>query len=179
MVGFELSGKQDTRKVIAMLTETLPTVAEIEAAIKVGNLVGAGIFRSVYRIRDTKWVVKVECYGEGVNQKEYETRERLAPSMTRENLRFPEMHMIGEYLIAEYVQGSSGDRECKGSHTYKNALCHYSKGCARKDYGTCPDNGNCWAEITKEVSRVVADIHQNNVIITDDKIVYVIDLGEH
>lgn len=162
-----------------MLTAEIPTLSEIETAIKANVYVGAGVFRSVYRIPNTPWVVKVDYDGK-TNRKEYNNRERLAPSLTKDNVRFPEMHLVGKYLIAEYVQGRTGDPACKNNADLKDGWrYHYSKGCARKDSGTCPENGECWAEATKEVSECIADVHQNNVIITEDKIVYVIDLGEH
>ncbi len=162
-----------------MLTAEIPTLAEIELAIKANVYVGSGVFRSVYRIPNTRWVVKVDYDGK-TNRREYDNRERLAPSLTKDNVRFPEMHLVGKYLIAEYVKGHSGNLGCKNDATIKNGYrYHYNKGCARKAQGTCPENGECWAEATKEISECVADVHQNNVIVTDEKVVYVIDLGEH
>lgn len=164
-----------------MLTdlEPLPTLDEIKKIINTSEYyVGAGAFRTVYRKSGSRWVIK-STYDAKVNEREYANYLRIKPSMSNPSLRLPEMHMVGEYLIAEYVDGIEGDENCWNSNIKwaGDWKAYYTKGCADPD--NCSAGANCWAELTKEISATVADLHSNNVRVTNDGTVYIIDLGEH
>ncbi len=157
-----------------MVTSTIPTVEEIQSAIRNDNFIGAGLYRQVYRIPGTKWVVKTDYDGEA-NKREYQAYLRYAPSMSRPNLRFPEMRMVSNYLIAEFIEGEEGSHMCWSGSVYKDGKYYYSRGCSRKN--RCPNGKNCWARITRQLSRRIPDIHYGNVLISKEGIVYVIDIA--
>ncbi len=158
-----------------MVTESIPTLKDIEAAIVSPNFISAGLYRSVYRIPGTKWVVKRDSTNGESNRAEYKAYLRYSPSMSRPNLRFPEMRMVGKYLIAEFIVGEQGSHMCWGGSVRKGNKHYYSRGCNRKD--KCPNGKNCWARLTRQLSRRIPDIHYANVIVTREGVVYVIDIA--
>ncbi len=161
------------------VVEAVPTLEEIQVIVsQYKNEIGSGCYRTVYRKGNSKWVVKVDSQGI-VNQREYDNYLSIRPSLSNPSLRLPEMHMVGRYLVAEYIDGKEGDRYCWDTSIDYFATgdykAYYTKGC-RND--SCTQGDNCWAELTKEISRQIADIHYSNVMVKDG-IVYIIDLGEH
>lgn len=161
-----------------MLTEDLPTEEQISnAAADRRNCVGNGMYRSVYQIPGTKWVVKIDWNDDNkANTREYNNYLKLKPSLTKPSVRLPEMYMVGQYLIAEFIKGARGSEGCWGSPEWINGKAHYVNGCVDPK---CEDGPDCWAELTKEVSKVVADLHYENVRVPEKGTVYLIDLGEH
>ena len=144
----------------------LPTVRKAAYAIKRGNKIGEGAYRAVYKTKSGKWVYKVNTgYGTGIgsNGSEYATYVSVKNSVKLpDGVKLPEMHMVGEYIAAEYVDGE-----------------HPTNWCSPGPYGFhdngCPGVDTCWAAKVNDVK--INDLHPYNVMVTKDGTVYIIDLG--
>jgi hypothetical protein len=79
------------------------------------------------------------------------------------------MHLIGEYLLAEYIEANEQLSACtKWNHDYACPQYVYSADGTRRD--------KCWIDKLREMGIQVNDIHYDNVR-KRDGIYYLIDLG--
>lgn len=157
--------KQARRKRGNIVGKVKPNLSRAIHAISFGNMIGEGSYRRVFRTPRGKWVYKVD-YSEGArrigsNAYEWKTYQKFFNSETLPaNVRIPEMHYIsGGIIAAEYIKGIEPENDCY------------------RDYHVdlCPGVDKCWAEVVKNVG--IADIHYQNVLITKDGTIYIIDLG--
>lgn len=149
-----------------MLLDVKPTEAMAKQAMsRKYNIIGSGAYREVYRADDSEWCFKVDLRKSlfGGNQSEWETYLQVynAPWLN-DGLRIPEMHMLSNGILAvRYIEGTHPDKRIRcvpETHRYN---------CIGED---------CWAyRVTNYVT--INDIHPANLIMTADKILYIIDLG--
>jgi hypothetical protein len=148
-----------------MMLDTKPTVTMAKAACTKPNLIGSGKYRNVYRKDNSEWCFKVDrqSFLRGDNKSEWETYLMIkdAPWLN-EWVRIPEMHMLDNgILAARYIEGTHPDRHIR---CYPD---HHRYNCIGDD---------CWAyKVTPAV--LINDIHSENIIVTAEKVVYLIDLG--
>lgn len=155
----------------------LPTLEEIKTICAQGHEIDGGAHRVVFRKPGSDWVIKVDYEKGKVNQREYDNYQRFSSTLSNERVKFPEMHMVGPYLVAEYIDGSHGNLDCWGNAQYREGKAHYVNGCDAGE--ACTAGELCWAELTREASQHIADLHYKNVKVTSESTVYVIDIGEH
>lgn len=143
------------------------TLEEIEVALSDADEIGSGAWRKVYRVPGSRWVIKVdspEDYfpGGGDNAAEYAAYLELINSgLLTNTIRVPEMHFVGGYIVAEYVEGEHPENSCwPGFHTE-----------------LCPGKDSCWRTEFVGCGFDSLDLHSNNIKITDDGSIYMIDLG--
>lgn len=152
-----------------MATEKLPTQRKARYAVKYGRKVGSGSYRTVYRTSRSRWVYKVDnesTWGEHGNREEYEAYISLRNNnRLPEGVKLPEMHLVGRYLAAEFIEGKHPTSWCTPSR-YKDYSPDHYENCSGAD---------CWA--TKCNGTPINDLHKDNVIVTDDGTVYIIDIG--
>jgi hypothetical protein len=152
-----------------LLKEKVPTLEEIQAILSGADKIGEGSWRTVYRVPGSRWVIKVDTpedfYGDddnGDNAAEYVAYLELKNSgLLTDYIKIPEMHLIGEYIVAEYIEGEHPENSCwTGFHT---------------EY--CPGTKNCWRTKFNDCGFHNHDLHSDNIKITDDDVIYIIDLG--
>lgn len=148
-----------------------PSKKTVNYILAKGAMIGRGTYRKVYKTKYGKWVVKVDSLSNprvGGNESEYATYVSLRSALRNilpDNVRIPEMHLVNGYLVAEYVKGVQPKSWCgldpdDGYKPYHNSSC---------------DGKDCWINRLSGVR--IRDIHPHNVILTDDDILYIIDLG--
>lgn len=146
------------------MAEGAPTLRKAMYAVHHGKMIGEGAYRVVFRTRSGKWVYKVNSTTErvGGNFTEWKTYNRLLNSnILPVGVKLPEMHYLnGGILAAEYIKGRHPEVECYPEY---------------HDEDLCPGKDLCWAEKIKGVP--ISDLHFENVLITDDGTIYIIDLG--
>jgi len=150
------------------IADNLPSWAEAEKAFSSwGNVIGTGVYRTVYRLPGSKWVYKKDNVGGVVNRQEFTNYSRFRPSLIP-GVAFPEMHMVSETVIAcEYIEGSYGDQGCWSANSHNVYLCPRN------------DSSDCWANKLAFLAQSIKDLHYGNVKITSDGTIYVIDMGEY
>ena len=143
--------------------EDFPTLRKAMYAFANGKIIGEGEYRTVYRLRSGRWVYKVDSHTHnsvGTNLWEWETYKRYSQIELPENVKFPEMYLLeGNVIAAEYVKGKHPDNEC-----YRT-----------EHVDSCPGKDVCWAEAVKDIP--IGDLHSENVLISPNGTVYIIDLG--
>lgn len=153
-----------------MATENLPTQRKARYAVKFGRKIGEGSYRTVYKTIRSRWVYKEDIhgsYGSHGNREEFEAYTSLSNNNRLPNgVKLPEMHMVGNYLAAEYIKGKHPANWCTPSRYRDYKADHYSN---------CPGEKECWA--TKCNGVPVNDLHNENVIITADGTIYIVDVG--
>lgn len=149
----------------------VPTMRQARYAKVAGRNIGDGSYRKVYKTPRGKWVFKVnrtdDEYGRRYgNEGEYKTYLKLKDSnILPDGVKLPEMHLLSDgTLAAEYVKGEHPKNWCSPDY-------HGSWG------SDCDGTGDCWANKFKDGGFPVKDMHPENVIVTEDGTVYIIDLG--
>lgn len=140
-----------------------PTRSSVRYALQYGIKIGEGLYREVYKTKRGKWVYKIDFDPSNScgNADEYEAYLKVKALPELEGVRVPEMHYIDGVLVAEYIEGYHPDYSCYTDF-------HVPE---------CTDHKGCWInKITGWAARI-ADLHSENVKITDDGTVYIIDLG--
>ncbi len=143
----------------------VPTLRKARNAKRIGKMVGSGCFRKVFRTGSSKWAYKFDksegSTGNGSNYSEYQTYLAIKDSgRLPESVRLPEMHLLeGNILAVEYVKGKHPDNWCDPDY-------HVSR---------CPGKDKCWAGRFQR--SPIRDMHNQNVILTKDGTLYLIDLG--
>lgn len=142
--------------------EGLPTERKAMYAIYHGKVVGEGSYRKVFRTGRSRWVYKVDTTRESVGSNSYEWQTYLeyCNAKLAKGVKIPEMHLIdGNIIACEYIKGKHPKNECYRDYHVEE----------------CPGEDNCWAEKVKNIK--IADIHFQNVLISKDGTIYIIDLG--
>jgi predicted Ser/Thr protein kinase len=146
----------------------VPTVRMAKIARSRGSIIGpASVFRLVYKCKTSKYVFKflrgdTNRSRRTANAREYAVYTILKETVTLpDGVKLPEMYLLADgTLAAEYIDGyHPNESTCDGyGHSRKK----------------CPGLDSCWA--TKVLEVGLRDIHHQNVLITDDGTVYIIDL---
>lgn len=145
----------------------VPTVRMSLMAKSRGEKIGPpSAYRDVFKCKTSRFVYKFpggRYYDAiGANEREYATYLKILSSMILpQGVKVPEMHLLENgALAAEYIDGRHPDYNgCSGSG-------HESYRCKGED--------RCWA--TKVILLGLRDMHYQNVIVTEDGTVYLIDL---
>lgn len=141
-----------------------PSVAEAVKAVCTGRLFPAGSYRDVYHLPGSKWVYKVDIphswTNRGGNKDEYAAYLELKDNLPN-SIKIPEMHLLDNgMLAAQFIDGESPSANCG------------------RYYHDCQDQENCfWTEYGPSIHEVTRDGHFQNVIVSREGDVYVIDLG--
>jgi hypothetical protein len=145
--------------------EAIPTVDDAMAISTEDNYLGSGCYRTVYRKKGSRWVIKVDNEDGAVNRKEYETYLQFRPSLTN-NVYFPEMHLLDNgVLVAEFIDGVCGNMRC---WNYSNGVIGCKQNCQEE----------CWAQRIEYLANQIQDLHYQNIRILPNGDIYIIDLGE-
>jgi serine/threonine protein kinase len=128
-----------------------------------GKRIGSGAYRTVYKAKNGKYVYKFNTSNYGIkdvgsNYHEYQTYQRLQNVTLPAGVRIPKMKYIDGVIVAEYIKGHEPRYWCNwGWHS-------------------CGDEANCYAtKMGKDFP--IRDIKPDNLRITADGTIYVIDLG--
>jgi serine/threonine protein kinase len=128
-----------------------------------GQFVGSGCYRNVYKAKTGKYVYKFDSFnhcGEGSNTHEYATYKFLCENYDMpEGVKLPKMELVDGVIVAQYIKGEHPDY-CYPQHCYESSSC--------KKFG-------CWALKLKNFP--VNDLHSDNILVTKDGTIYIIDLG--
>ena len=151
------------------LVVDLPSVEESEYARTYGDKIGQGAFRAVYRIAGSGWAYKFERTDEEAWFKDTKPNTTEMRNYTQhrdklpEGVDFPEMVMLDNGAIAvRFIEGVLTEN----IHAdWKDCIC--------ASHGIV----GCWAK--KVESTGFRDMHGRNVMLGNDKVLYIIDIGEY
>lgn len=158
----------------AVKRRAAPTANLVQRILEKGKKIGVGAYREVYKADFSDWVVKREksrdrnpvvffdqtpwVNSSGGNDTEYATYKRAMQNlMLPEGVLIPEMYLINDCIVAQYIDGIHPDP------------------CYRHSYGKCSYPGNCWIDKVKNIP--ISDMHSKNIIITPGGKIYLVDLG--
>lgn len=147
-----------------METVELPTVEASEDARWNGTKIGAGAFRDVYRLGNSRWVYKFDGGFIGANKQEAINYNKIQEYLGK-HYAVPEMILLENgALAAEFVEGKLAAEV----HAYSDPNC------------VCMSHGipDCWRKLIAPLAAKFDDLHGRNVIISPNGKLVIIDIGE-
>lgn len=146
-----------------------PNVRTARYALKAGRMFASGSYRKVYKTVKAKWVYKVDredTFDQHGNREEYQTYLSMKDLTLPEGVKIPEMHLLNNgVLAAEYIQGETPPNWCSSDYHASN--------CTERNHNPRP----CWARKFAGMDITVKDLHNGNVVVTENGDVYIVDLG--
>lgn len=150
----------------------VPSLDEAQAARYYGEQIGRGAYRTVYRLPGSRWVYKFQndgwAYNTDSNAHEfhnYSTKRETLP----QGVDFPEMHLLGNVIAAEYVDGVLA----MNAHESTWKRDGYTNICNCESHRA----SQCWQKAISTIN--MKDLHGRNVMIRKDGKILIIDIGEY